>query len=432
MSLRGETSGGGAGSPEWGGIYHLSIEFKADKYQRDPKPIAISTESIQEFVIEMDLNNLVPSFRFSFNDWPGVLTHVVPFDHNMSKMYVRLGKSIENGIDLTNDWDFDVYQRTPNSDGTYEISGLLAVEGLFTPDRVRSFSTAELALLTIASEIGTTDVDISPSTNVQRAVLQPTWTNGEFLLWLEKNFLGKSKEIGFFANIFPKNTVKSFMFQSLRELMSRGVKYKFGFGMDAPYKVEGDNPKDSEVIYPIMDYDIVDDYKTIGSMGARKQVYTYFDWDSDEFTAKAYDLQGNSDRTYDYMSLAEFHLIDEQDSEESNISYEGSGTTNDFHGTFEGKALGVFHKYVSNLSKIWITTIGLYDIYPGDIVEISSTGGPIGFDIPNPSYGGYWMVHKVRHMIRGVYFTRLLLTRSGIMNSEKNNRLLMATRRKTI
>ena len=64
------------------------------------------------------------------------------------------------------------------------------MDGLFSPDRVRSFGTVGEALLVIASEIGIAeeDTDISPSTAVQRNVLQPTWTNGEFLVWLEKNF----------------------------------------------------------------------------------------------------------------------------------------------------------------------------------------------------------------------------------------------------
>jgi len=124
----------------------------------------------------------------------------------------------------------------------------------------------------------------------------------------------------------------------------------------------------------------------------------------------------------DYYSLTKYFLIDKDDSQDDEMGvFGGRGT--DFSSNFKGRVKGKYYKALNDLSKLWITSLGLEDIYPGDIVRVQFLSDPAM--MMSYQYHGFWMVERVIHMIGHQFATRLLLTRSG-MNTMESTSLLEA------
>lgn len=388
--------------------FHLDIKIGADR-------LPLSLEHIEEFYIVQDLRKFLPSFRLRLRDAEGMLSHLLPFDKKANTLTVTLGAGTV--VDGISEYIFKIYRRFPTSDDIYDVEGLLDVEGLFSPCRVRGFSgSIRENISTIAlDDLKLDSVDISASLDYSKNLVQPNWSNAEFLRYLEGNLLGLQEEAGYFCFIYCKKRNKILVFKSIKDLYSQVVKYNFVNTFDPQLD------KSKNIKYPIFEYKVYDNYGVFLD-GGKVLNYSYFDYDNSEFKVDSVWAKGNSISQDDFYSLTKYFLIDKDDSVVESIGMSG-GRSTDFSSTSKGQGKGKYYKSINDLSKLWITSLGLEDIYPGDIVKVQF--------LTNPSlmmsyqYHGFWMVERVIHMIGRRFATRLLLTRSG-MNTAASTTLLKA------
>lgn len=396
-------------------VYQLRLLF-------GDEDIALTPHTVEEFSITLDINRFLPAFRLRMLDSQGLFVHLSPLDHSISKISVEIRRGIASE-EQYNRFDFDVYKRTPDPD-TYDIQGLLSIDGLFSPERCRGFSgNIKSNLETIASDdLGIENTDVSILLDYDKKLVQPSWTNAQFLNYLKNNISGENGETcwyTFIKNIFISDNSKApiFVFKCYNEFTNEKPKYNFMIGGQAILK---NNRGKTTSYYPVFDYDILDNYKVIGIYGNQTKTYSYFNYSTSQFV-------NNSVSLNEYFSLSEFLLIDKDDPDNSvDIS---TGRSNDFTEDFAEKATGQHYRRTTDLVKMWITVWGLESIAPGDIVKlkIALPSNP-DFEL-NYQYQGYWMVERVVHMFGMGYTMRLLLTRGGI-DTLYNTSLVPAIKRK--
>ena len=388
--------------------FHLEVKIGADR-------LPLSYQHIEEFYIVQDLNKFLPSFRFKIRDAEGYLSHLVPFDRKANTITVVLGSGPI--IEGTTEYKFKVYRRFPTSDDIYDVEGLLDVEGLFAPLRTRGLSGVirdNLSAIAV-DELGLDEADVSASLDYSKNIVQPSWSNADLLRYLESNLLGLQDDAGYFCYVCCKKRKRILVFKTVKDFYSQRVKYNYINTFD-PQQDEDSG----EVRYPIFEYKAYDNYKVIGDL--KRQDYSYFDYDNSEFKVDSIDVKDNVVSQDDYYSLTKYFLIDKDDVEDSGVGI-AAGRGNDFSPNFKGRIKGNYYKRLNSLSKFWITSLGLEDIYPGDIVRIQFLDDPSM--MMSYQYHGFWMVERVIHMIGYQFATRLLLTRSG-MNTMETTSLLEA------
>ena len=386
--------------------YYLDVKLGADR-------LPLSYQFIEEFYIVQDLNKFLPSFRLRIRDADGFLSHLIPFDKKAGTITVVLGSG--SAVEGATEYKFEVYRRFPTSNDVYDIEGLLAVDGLFSPPRTRAL-TGNLrdGLSSMAiDELGLDDIDISASLDFTKSAVQPSWSNAEFLRYLESNLLGLQDEAGYFCYICCKKKKNVLVFKTIKDFYSQPIKYDFVNSFDPQ------RDRDTGAIkYPIFEYKAYDNHKIVGDM--KRQNYSYFNYDTSAYVVDAIRVKDNTLSRDDYYSLTQYFSIDNDDFDSSGVGMP-AGRTNAFSSTFKGRIKGDYYKRLNNLSKFWITSLGLEDIYPGDIVRLQFLNDPAM--MMSYQYHGFWMVERVIHMIGHQYATRLLLTRSGINTSEATSLL---------
>lgn len=388
--------------------FHLDVKIGKDR-------LPLGVQHLEEFYIVQDLRKFLPSFKLRLRDAEGFLSHLVPFDKKANNVMVTLGAgAIADGI---SEYTFKIYRRFPTSDDIYDVEGLLDVDGLFSPVRTRGFSgSIQNTLSSIASELNLDAEEISASLDYSKNMVQPGWSNAEFLRYLENNLLGLQEDAGYFCYIYCKKRKKVLAFKSIKDLYSQAVKYNFINTFDP----QQDN-ESGEVRYPILEYKAYDNYGVFPT-GGRIQNYSHFDYNTSQFTVNSVRLKNNTISQDDFYSLTKYFLIDKDDPIDTEAGpFGGRGT--DFSSTFKGRIKGKYCKELNDLSKLWITSLGLEDIYPGDIVRVQFLTDPAL--MMSYQYHGFWMVERVIHIIGHQFATRLLLTRSG-MNTMEITSLLEA------
>jgi len=252
--------------------------------------------------------------------------------------------------------------------------------------------------------------------NYSKNIVQPNWSNAELLRYLESNLIGLQEDAGYFCYIYCKKRKRILVFKSIKDLYSQVVKYNFINTFDPQQDDES-----GEVRYPIFEYKMYDNYGVVVG-GLRNQTYSHFDYDNSEFTVDSIQVKSNTIPQDDYYSLTKYFLIDKDDLRREGVGvFGGRGTV--FSSNFKGKVKGKYYKGLNDLSKLWITSLGLDDIYPGDIVRVQFLDDLAM--MMSYQYHGFWMVERVIHMIGHQFATRLLLTRSG-MNTMETTSLLEA------
>lgn len=386
--------------------YHLDVKLGVDR-------LPLSHQIIEEFYIVQDLTKFLPSFRLRLRDSSGVLSHIIPFDNKANTLTVILGSG--TGVADTVEYKFDIYRRFPTSDDIYDIEGLLAVDGLFSPPRTRGFSgVIRDNLLSIAvDELGLDEADISASLAYSKNIVQPSWSNAELFRYLESNLLGLQEDAGYFCYVGCKKKKRILIFKTIKDFYSQPVKYSFVNAFEPTQDQES-----GEVGYPIFEYKAYDNYGIIRDL--KKQSFSYFDYDNSKFVVDSISVKDNDISADDYYSLTKYFLMDRDDIEYAGIGMR-AGRGNDFSSNFKGRIKGDYYKRLNSLSKFWITSLGLEDIYPGDIVRVQFLDDPA--KLMSYQYHGFWMVERVIHMIGYQFSTRLLLTRSGMDTSETTSLL---------
>ncbi len=387
--------------------YHLDVKLGVDRL-----PLS---EHIEEFYIVQDLTKFLPSFRLRLRDADGFLSHLVSFDKKANTLTVILGSG--SVVEGATEYKFDIYRRFPTSNDVYDIEGLLAIDGLFSPPRTRGLSgVIRDNLSSIAlDELELDGADISASLDYSKNIVQPSWSNAELFRYLEGNLLGLQDAAGYFCYVCCKKKKRILTFKTIKDFYSQPVKYNFVNTFDPQRDDQSGN-----ISYPIFEYKAYDNYGVVGSM--KKQSYAYFDYANSEFTVDSISVKDNADSMDDYYSLTKYFLIDKDDIESSGVGMRaGRGT--DFSSDFKGRIKGDYHKRLNSLSKFWITSLGLEDIYPGDIVRLQFLNDPAM--MMSYQYHGFWMVERVIHMLGRQFGTRLLLTRNG-MNTLESTSLVQA------
>ncbi len=353
----------------------------------------------------------------------GYYTHLMPMDKDLGRVHITLGNATAPGLANTTDFSFDVYRRFPNSDMRYDFTGLHVAGDLFTPKKTRSFSgSVKTSLETILSEAGVDETEVSSSLNYSKQLVQPNWTNGKYLNYLKENLVGKNQESCFYTFMKCVKTKRVMVFKCLRDFVNQTPKYNFA--MCDGVITDQDS---GTTYYPILGYSIQDNYGYIGTVCGSRQESIFYDHENAQLVFDSFDIDGNSNANLNYPSLTKYFLVDKGDDPKSNITLLDAGRTNDFDPDFRGRSAHDFHKNVTNLCKLWIDTLGLNDVYPGDIVQIHFLGKRIQPDQIGYQHQGYWMVEKVVHVVGRAYMSRLLLTRNGTDSSAKHNLVQAST-----
>ena len=150
------------------GNYLLKLDFGVEDKATN---LDITSQNLKEFTIIQDINKFLPEIRIQLIDPLGVLTHLAPFDKNMSRISVQMGRDLSaESEDVTyNDYNFIVFRRQPQGQYTvsshYDIRGLLDTEGIFVPNYCRSWNQSLRTTLTsiATDELNCDLVEISPS-----------------------------------------------------------------------------------------------------------------------------------------------------------------------------------------------------------------------------------------------------------------------------
>ncbi len=393
---------------ELAGNYLLKVKFGGDD-------VVLNPSALEEFTIVQDLDRLLPEFRMRLKDTTGDLTHTIPFDKGMSKVSVDLGKSLtEEGF---NSFNFNVFRRFPESafsaTGYYEIDGLLDVKNLFSPDPCRAWNAnIKNTLQSIAVDefsVNLADVNISPSLEYKKLILQPRWSNAQLIKYLMANLVGSGGQSAFKCNVNTSSGRLRFMFRPLDELIQQKVKYKFIIA-DTKYQ-------DYE---PVFTWSIYDNYKILGEFAAKQQPYRYFDYETSAFTEVTVEAQ-------DFVSLSDFMLIDGDDVGDGNMIID-NGTSNEFTQDFAGKVKSSYQNRLNNLVMMWIDTVGLEEAHPGDVVLVLFPQGISSGNLYSYQYSGYYLIKRVILTVGDTFRSRLLLTRHGL-DTDKSTSLMRANKR---
>jgi len=374
--------------------------------------VPIEPQKIEELTITQDIDRFLPVFRLRIVDPTSSLIHVVPFDKNLNTISIEVARGTHH--ENLNEFRFLVKRRSCDDNGRYEISGMLNVDNLVSSSKSRSLTgSIRTNLENIAlNELGVDETEVGSSLDYDKAIIQPGWTNGKLLRYLKNNLRGSNGESGYCC--FTKNVrgKSIFVFKSLDELYLRPVEYKFIVGPD----IFSD-------YYAVSKYRIFDDSSLVADFSARTQSYKYFDYNTGEYVESSIPAE-------DFSSLNQYFLIDEDDTSCNNFTPR-LGRNNDFTDDFDGRVRNSYYNRMKQLISMWISTSGLENISPGDIVQILFGEMFSRRQLFMYQHTGLWMVKRVVHIIGQTFLTNLLLVRSGIDTDEPNT-LLKATKQRKL
>jgi len=401
--------------------YYFSIVFNNEV-------LPVNQLEVVEATIVLDLNRFLPSFRLKIRDSNKILSQLIPFDKVLNNVEISINRDFS--IDRASIFSFDVYRRFPSSSDIYDFSGLFSVKEFFAPDKTRAFtSTAQSALEDIGIEIGADLTEVSRTLNYEKSIIQPAWTNKKLISYLLNNLIGKEGSAGYrcFMKLKDLGVGKGkdsvFVFKGIDELSLNSIKYTI---------VNSPNPENDvttgTTMFPMLEFRVFDNYKFLGATGLRKKEFGYFDYEDGEYKIRNIKTVGNDFFDDDFLSLSQYFLIDENDNEDENVSVLDTGRNNDFTANFEERPKNKLYRDINSLSKFWLTTWGLEDVYPGDVVELKFLRDVVLRKLPSYVYQGLWMVERVVHLCVPIFTTRLLLTRCGF-NTEEKTSLIRAENR---
>ena len=360
------------------------------------KEIPFYPQMINEMTISLDIDRLLPIFKLSLNDATHVMAHVAPYDQTSN--VIGLEFALSDDMSDLNLFEFDVKRRKVLNSDVYVVSGLLRVPSLITKQRSRHF-TGDLKanLESMANDdLGIGETEIGSSLSVDKTFIQPNWTDAKMLGYLRDNVLGNDSEAGYYCFVKNVRGMQVLVFKSINELFMSPVTAKFIVGY-----------KEYEDFIPVVGHRIYDNSQFCADFGARKQSYSYWDYESGACVTDDVSLS-------DCPSLSEFYLVDSDRSDDS-LTGIGSGRSNDFTSDFQGKYKNMFYRKNTETIHMWVSTWGLENVSPGDIVKVLFNEAMVQGELLGAyQHSGYWMVKRVVHSFGLAFRTNLLLSRCGI------------------
>lgn len=357
--------------------------------------VPISPQMIHSISVTLDVDRVLPTFKIALKDATGILGEIAPYDKTLNSIDLQFGRS--DNPERFNTFKLAVKRRKPDSDRNYTIEGVLDVPNLLTTVYKRALTgdvkTSIETLATVDMQMTKTEVGASLSYN--KTFIQPRWTDAKLLNYLSDNLIGRNGETGYHCFVKNVDGEQILVFKSLDEMLSSAV--KFGFIVA---------PKPYKDLYPVVEYRVFDNSQLLVDLGAKTQDYGYFNYDTGAFVESTIDA-------VDCPALGERTLIDDDNSNNS-VFITGLGRSNDFTIDFGGRISSNYYKRVNNFVNIWISTWGMENASPGDIVRLLFGEALARGQLFQYHLSGYWMISRVVHLLGSSYMTNLLLTRNGI------------------
>lgn len=357
----------------------------------------IPPQMIRELTITEDMERLLPTFTMTLKDATKILSDVTPYDKSANEVRIEFAR----GIDATelNTYDFKVKQRSSQSPAElYSVTGMLDIPEVIDQYRNRAMTgNVKTNIETkIASEgMGISSTEVGSSLNFEKTILQPNWTDAKLLRYLRRNLVGRNSEGGYYTFVKVERGQKTFVMKSLNEMLPTHVKYRFIVGH-----------RGHQEFYPVSEYRVFDNSSFLADLGGQTQSYSYFDWDTGTYVSKEISIA-------DCPALSEFFLIDQDNTSDSAL-YTATGRSNGFTTDFDGRVRNDFYRRVNANVAMWISTWGIENASPGDIVQVVFSEALERGDLFLYQHTGLWMVKRVVHIIGPSFMTNLELVRCGI------------------
>lgn len=358
--------------------------------------VEVPIQMIREFTIAQDIDRIAPTFKWSVTDATQLLTNVIPFAKSSNEMVVEFSRT--DNLSSLNTMSFLVKRRNAQfPEEAYTVEGLLNTPLLLTTRKCRSFSgSIKQTIESIAhDDLEIEETEVGSSLDTPKNLLQPNWTDAKFFQYLKENLSGRNNESGYMCFIKVSQGIPTLVFKSLDELMLAPVKYKFIVGRQS-YQDH----------YPVSDYSIFDDSGLVSDLNSLSQKYGFFNFETGSWTEDSINIS-------DCPALPEFHLVD-KDKDTDSCLFTRTGRSNDFTKDFKGKVRNNFYLKATNLISMWISTWGLENIAPGDVVQVLFSDSFLQGNIFVYQHSGLWLVKRVVHLFGQSFMTNILLTRSGI------------------
>lgn len=354
----------------------------------------ISPQMVQSVSVTMDVDRILPTFRIVMKDATGILGEIAPYDKTLNSIELKFARS--DNPEKFNTFKLSVKRRKPDSDRVYTVEGVLDVPNLLTTVYKRALTgNVRATIESIASDDLQIASEVGASLDYEKTILQPRWTIAKLLNYLSDNLIGNGGEVGYHCFVKNVGGVQTLVMKSLDEILSSAQ--KFGFIVA---------PKPYKDLYPVVDYRVYDNSQLLVDLGAKTQDYGYFDYTTGAFVESSIDVDG-------CPALSERTLIDDDNSNNS-VFISGLGRNNDFTADFAGRVSSNYYKRVNSFVNVWISTWGIEDISPGDIVKLLFSEALARGRMFMYHLSGYWMVSRVVQVLGPSYMTNLLLTRNGI------------------
>lgn len=373
--------------------------------------VVIPPSMIQELTITQDVDRFIPTFKLAITDATGLLADVMPYDKNTSRMAFEFSRA--GNTSNLNILHFSVKRRKVLSpEGVYDVEGVLDTPLLLTQRKSRVFSgQIKSSLEMIAKDdFEISSSEVGSSLAYTKTLIQPNWTNAKFLGYLKENLEGKNHESGYECFIRVTSGEPVFVFKSLDELFLSPVRYKFIVGH-----------KEYQDYIPIGQYQAYDDSGLIGDLNSRTRKFGYFNYDTGVWVEDEVPIE-------ELPALSEFYLIDSDKDTDAEL-YTHTGRSNDFTKDFKGRVRNNFYLRASNFIHMWVSTWGLENVAPGDVVEVLFADALEKGQMFLYQHSGLWMVKRVVHIFGASYMSNLLLTRCGI-DTDISTSLTVVTNRK--
>lgn len=364
-------------------------------------PIVTDMRNLEYLNIFMDIDKLLPCLVMRIQDAGSVLTQLVSGDKKSSVLSVGFQSVLDKEY---REYDFRIVKRVPEGDwssSVFKVYGILDLPGFFK-DRSRSFEDMywKDIFLQIVREVGVTEAEVDERLGYKVDIVQPFKSNAWFLNYL-KDKLGE-----YFLYFVLKGKEVVFKVMSLTKLLRQSAVKKLVLG-DRVY----------QDAYPFREYEFVEDGGFLSMFGMRGQVVSYWDYEKGEYREEKIEAE-------ECLSLTPYVLVDKT---EKDYSFCFLGRVND---VFNIKKIGEgkFKKKLINMTHVWVSTDPVFDIIPGDIVEIECLQGLLS-EVPVVwRMSGKWLVKRVVYQFGVSVSMRMLLSRSGIETDDETVSLIEGRR----
>jgi len=244
----------------------------------------------------------------------------------------------------------------------------------------------------VIKDIGFDKTDIEPTKGIYD-VLQPNWTNSNFLKWLTKQSTNESG-IGGYAYYLTLDN--KFVYSSFDNLFNKSPKKTL------KHSSTDENGKGFNF------FTIKNNYIPTLNHGGFGMDYMYFDYETKTYVQKDKVLTDIDER-----QLSDWYYVAESNVEPSKLFYGGRDTKTEE--VVQNRILST----ANSVQNVEIYISGDSDLHVGDLINlhIPVSKKVIDNSVINEVYSGYWMIWKAAHLFDidgGLYTSQLSLTRNGI------------------